>query len=788
MNTSKNPGKPVKVQKIHKVIYTEILSPSLIALAVLTFIIFTREFGRLAEMLIRKSADTLTVVQVILSLLPAVLIFTVPFSFLIGTLIGFSRLSDDSEIIAMRASGISIYQMLWPVLKAGTGVAIATLFLTTVLLPHGNWTLGQIRQQVGLRPVQSEIKPRVFNEDLPEILLYVEDRDLQSSAWKGVFLSDAGSDGQRRIILATQAYPLFNDDASRLQLHFEEGSIYTVNPDIPEKDSLTRFQTLDVPVSLPTAEQVETRPKRPKDKSMRELWGDLPGPDAEIQRRSLIELNRRVALPLSALIFSLLGVSFGVHTPRGVRGYGFIVGMVIAFTYYILFASGSRLAVTKTLSIVEGVWGANLLMAVIALLTLRYSQRGSRWVQFLLDNRLVCFLTDRLQKLTEAIRLSFRDLVDHFRGYLVSLRRVQLQWARVIDLYVIRIFLLYFLLTLSVCVSLFYLFTFFELIDDFFENNISHILLIDYFFYLLPHILMLLVPISVLIATLVTFGLLDKTNQIIALKACGVSIYRIVMPVLAVAALVSSCTFIVQEYVLPYANQRQDVLRNIIKGRPVQTSYQLGRSWIFGQENRLYNYNNFDSDRDVFAEISIYQLDIQANQIFQHIYARTAAWNSASRSWKLYNGWERNFTPNGVNFSTFEETAAPMTEEPVYFEEEVKESSKMTYLELQDYIQGLQQGGFEVDHLKTDLYKKFSFPVVSFIMSILGVPFSLTIGRRGALHGIAIGVFLGIVYWGAFGVFGILGTNGLLSPVLAAWGPNLLFGAGGLLFLLGVRT
>ena len=112
------------IKRIHKVIYAEILSPSLIALAVLTFVIFTREFGRLAELLIRKNADTLTVVQVVLSLLPAVLIFTVPFSFLIGTLIGFSRLSGDSEIIAMRAGGISIYQMLWPVLKAGTGVAM----------------------------------------------------------------------------------------------------------------------------------------------------------------------------------------------------------------------------------------------------------------------------------------------------------------------------------------------------------------------------------------------------------------------------------------------------------------------------------------------------------------------------------------------------------------------------------------------------------------------------------------------------------------------------------------
>jgi len=113
---------------------------------------------------------------------------------------------------------------------------------------------------------------------------------------------------------------------------------------------------------------------------------------------------------------------------------------------------------------------------------------------------------------------------------------------------------------------------------------------------------------------------------------------------------------------------------------------------------------------------------------------------------------------------------------------------KMTYLELKDYIEGLQQGGFEVDHLKTELYTKLSFPFVSFIMPILGIPFAFTIGRKGALYGIAAGVLLGIFYWGAFGVFGVLGSNGLLSPLLAAWGPNLVFGAGGALLLSAVRT
>jgi lipopolysaccharide export LptBFGC system permease protein LptF len=93
-----------------------------------------------------------------------------------------------------------------------------------------------------------------------------------------------------------------------------------------------------------------------------------------------------------------------------------------------------------------------------------------------------------------------------------------------------------------------------------------------------------------------------------------------------------------------------------------------------------------------------------------------------------------------------------------------------------------------VDQLKTELHKKISFPVVNFIMAVLGIPFAFSMGRKGALYGIAVGVLIGILYWGIFGVFGVLGENGLLSPILAAWGPNIIFAAGGTLLLSTVRT
>jgi LPS export ABC transporter permease LptG len=340
-------------------------------------------------------------------------------------------------------------------------------------------------------------------------------------------------------------------------------------------------------------------------------------------------------------------------------------------------------------------------------------------------------------------------------------------------------------MTLLVCLSLVCLFTFFELVDDVVKNEIAYITVLDYFFFLQPHFLMLLVPISILIATLVTFGLLEKTNQIVAMKACGISVYRLAIPVFVLTVAISGFVFLMQEHVLPFANQRQDNLRKIIKGSPIQT-YQPGRNWIFGQKDVLFNYNHFSPSTNQFAEFSVYRLDIGNSQLFEHLYAQHAAWDRESQSWRVVNGTQRDF--DAGTFVQFEEQFVAFDETPEYFDEEVKASSKLTYTELKEHIEDLQTGGFEVESLKTELYKKLSFPLVNLIMAIIGLPFALTMGRKGALYGIAAGVMIGIVYWGAFGVFDVFGSSGLLAPVLAAWGPNILFGTGGVILLSWIRT
>ncbi len=773
------------MRRLHRIIQGETRGPFVITLTVLTFVVFTREFGRLAELLIQRSAEPVTVARVVLYLLPTILVFTVPFAFLIGTLIGFSRLSSDSEVIAMRAGGVSVYQMLRPVMTVAVGVVVATAVFTFYLSPEGNWQLRLLRHSVQITPTYNQIKPRVFFEEFPNTLLYVEDIDLNTETWDGIFLADSSALDEERVILARRGRLLSDEKGQRIQLHFESGTAYTVSKQNPERITMSRFATLDIPIDRPQGEPEGIEVKRDRDMTLMDIVNRLRSPDGENSHEDWVELNRRIALPLAALVFAVLAVTFGVRTPRKGRGYGLIISVTLAFIYYILFATGSSLSKNGVLPIWLGVWGANLFAGALAVASLRFAEHDSPILHRLANTAAAVCITCVIERWRARLGNVITGVRSRMEQRSWRLPVIRFRLARIVDLFMVRSFLANFLVILLVCDLLVCLFTFFEVIDDIFRNSISYRVVINYFVFLQPHLLMLLVPISVLIATLVTFGSLEKFNQITAFKSCGISIYRIAIPVIVLALMVSGFIFVLQEYVLPYANQRQDSLRNTIKGSPTQIS-QPGRHWIFGEDGRLYNYYLFSFKRRTFVELSVYQLDFKHDEIAEMVFAHQAEWDSVREDWLLRNGWYRDF--RNQNFSAFHAQSFEFSERPEFFDEQVRDSSKMTFKELRKYIENLQIGGFEVDYLKTELYKKLSFPIVNVIMALLGVPFALTMGRKGRLYGIAAGVLLGIAYWGAFGVFDVLGANGLLAPILAAWGPNVVFGTSATILLTMVRT
>src|SRR5205823_9605628 len=182
--------------------------------------------------------------------------------------------------------------------------------------------------------------------------------------------------------------------------------------------------------------------------------------------------------------------------------------------------------------------------------------------------------------------------------------------------------------------------------------------------------------------------------------------------------------------------------------------------------------------------ISVFEFDPKTFVINRRIFAAEAHWQERSQKWIFENGWVRSFDGSAIKeFRKFDgQTFAELNEPPVYFKKEVKQSQEMNYAELRNYIDDLQQSGFDVVRLRVQLHKKFAFPLITLVMAVLAVPFSLSAGRRGALTGIAIAVGLGIGYWVTAGLFEALGNVNQLPAALAAWAPDLLFGfAGGYL-------
>ena len=290
-------------------------------------------------------------------------------------------------------------------------------------------------------------------------------------------------------------------------------------------------------------------------------------------------------------------------------------------------------------------------------------------------------------------------------------------------------------------------------------------------------------------AVLITFGVMARHNEITAMKAAGLSIYRIVLPALALSALLCFLMFEAAEYVLPPLNKRASQDMNVIKGKPPQSSSANEHRWILGSDGRLYNFDYMQrGDAEVppgLYGLSIYDVDTTTWQLRDRLYAARAVWNGVG--YRLERGWRWTFGAH-PSFPDFTETPTREIERPSFFTREGRDSDTLSFVELRDQIGTLEKLGLDVTKLRVELHRKVAFPMVSLVMTMIGIPFAFVVARRGALYGVAASVLIAIVYWATLAIFDALGNNALLPPLLAAWAPNLLFGTTALYFLFTLET
>ncbi len=767
----------------------EILSHTLIGCALFTFILFMPYLPHVLEMVVRNSSTFSNAAEIFLFTLPNLFRVTIPMSVLVGVLLGLSRLAADSEIIAMRASGLGIGYFVRVSAIVAVGGTLAGLANSLYLAPRANRAILDMEQALETSQASYQIQPRVFYEDFKNFILYVQNvrSGTGASNWDQVFMADVSDPAAPRITTAASA-TVVSDSTQVLLMRLRNGAQHDTVADQPDQYNIRAFTTTDRPLELSAQSDVHLgrRDTAIYALPMGALLERVRGPDP---KPYLIELNNRFAFPIACLVLMLVGVPLGVASRRGGKSSGFVYTILLVFLYYFLSATGTALGRQNKLPVFLAVWSANILFAGAGVFLLWQMASGGR----ILNAIMTWAARTPKPEANGAARhngVSLTGLLDKLprRPKRAKSRNA---FPRILDEYVVREFLNTFLLVLTGFVLLMLVFTFFDLVGDILRNHIPLATVGAYLVNLTPDMLYQIAPLAVLIAALVTFGVLNRNSEIIAMKATGISLYRLVIPIVSIAAILSVSLFLFDQYYLPQANRRQEALRNTIKGRPPQTVLHPERNWIFGQPRpgepgRIFYYQFFDPDHKEFANLSIFEFDPSTFQLTRRIFAARVYRDTDSSTWNFQSGWVRDM--NGAEPTAFREfsqtTFSEIHEDPGYFTKENLQSQEMNFSQLDGYIRDLRQSGFDTMRLRVALWHKLAYPLIAIVMAVLAIPFALSMGRRGSLTAIAMAIAVALAYWVVDGLFGAMGNVNYLPAALAAWSSDILFAlVGGYLLL-----
>jgi LPS export ABC transporter permease LptF/LPS export ABC transporter permease LptG len=770
-------------------ILREVTSHALIGTAIFTFVIYTKELGQILELIVRNSAPLPSAIELFILIIPEALTITLPAGVLIGILIGLSRLAADSEITAMKASGMGVWTFLRVLSIFFLAAWLLALGNSVYLAPRAQEALAHLQDQLKGSQVSFQIQPRVFYEGFPKMVLYVHDvKSAEGAAiWKGVFLADISNPGAPKITLAEKGI-LVSEGRNTLHLHLVNGSAHDLDPAKPDQYQISTFQETDLPISLP--ENAAAKDQQPASISQ---VPTLQLPQQARSRKSpvvarwyWIELHRRLALPTACIVLALVGFPLGLSAKKGGKSAGFVLTIILVFAYYFVSLFGLSLARQGKVSPGVGVWLADVVFLGFGGFLLWRSERRPFEIAALKTS----WASLKAKILGGTLLLPSTPTENAFERAVTRKRVFSASFPMILDDYVMRDYVVNFGMIVGSLVVLSLIFTVFELLGDILRNQVSPWIVGEYLLNVTPYFFYNTAQYGVLLAVLITLGLMERSNEVTALKAIGISIYRVIVPVLLAGALVTVGLFLSDQLYLPHANKRQDALLNKIKGRPAQTYLNPSRKWIFGQHGTIYYYQFFDSDRNQFGDLSVFQFNPATFQLVNRIYANGAHWEDKLDRWVLEQGWQRSFLNSAIgDYKKFDvSTFNVVSEPPPYFKKEVKQSLEMNYEQLSRYIHDLQQSGFEVVRLKVQLHKKLAFPVITFVMGILAIPFALSAGKRGAVAGVATAIGVAIVYSLVSGLFEAMGNISQLPPVLAAWAPDVIFAFVGGYLILKVPT
>lgn len=753
----------------------EATPPFLLATLVTTFLLVIRFLFSFAELLVSRDASTVEVLSLLVYSLPHVLVLTLPMALLFASVITVSRWSSDSEIVALEACGVPGRVLGKALAFFGAVVFLADALLAFWLLPEANRRFQETTRKMYFAAARGALEPRVFTSAFPGQLIYVDGVDPATGQWHGVLVFDLRDAAQETLITADRGILVENPKTNELWLSLSKATIHTLRPERPERYQRSFNSEMKLLLQEPSAAAAVVR-YGPRETSSKQLWEQARNQEesAATRREAWVELQKRVALPAAAFVFSLLGFPLGLRSRRGGKGYGLTVSVLVTVGYYVLWNNGELLARSGKLPVWLGIWLPNLLVLLLAAALLRYRStrpslhQSGQSPALLFWQRLATFFRARIK----AVKPPAESSGPGWNGQ----RCAPPMFLACIDRWVLGKALRFLLLVLVAVCGLYVAVNLSEQVEEIQRNHVPALVVGSYYLYLLPQILHDTLPLAFLVAFLGTAAVLEKHNETVALKAAGIPLSRLALPLLVLGGVLSLALFVMDETIVQKANQTSQKFEDVIKGRKRLSSYRFtDQSFVFLPHGRnVVNFLLFDAKTKTLVRPSLYVFD-DGLRLRARWMAQKATYLDGR--WVGEQVWSRSFLPDSSeDFSPAKsKVSLPIDAEPSYFGREFRKPSQMSLRELKNYIQRLQKSGYSVDKLLVQLHQKLAYPTSLVLLPWLALPYAFRFGRKGTVVGIATALVLAMAYFSLTALASKLGEVSLLPPILAAWTPSVTF-------------
>ncbi|MCC7007839.1 MAG: LptF/LptG family permease [Acidobacteria bacterium] len=769
------------MKTLDRYVLRETLGPLSLALGLFTFLFAVRPMLDHAQALLAKGIELPTVAFLLMLLLPQALGITIPMAFMASVLMALGRLSGDREGVALLACGVSPLRLLRPLMLLAVVAGLANFYTLTRLVPDSNQRFREETFRLLVRQSEGDIKPGVFYQGFPGKMLYVRERLQNGAGWAGVVLADVSQPSAPVLTVA---------DRGRLEIDPDERQVAIVLPGLSYRYIAGRQDGV-----YDTATAQDLRFAVPADSVFpdgnlsvvrgRTEMGIADLRAEEVRKRDaglsphneIMQRHQMFSFPVACAVFAVIGLALGLHTRKDGKLGGFTLGIAVICAYYGVMALFENLTKGGKFPAEWARWMPNVVLAIVGILAL--------WLRTRSAGREMALTLPRLRW---PLRSGRTAAAPPRIVIVVRLPAWHLPRPRLLDLYVGRRYLNVVAVSFLGLLAFYYIGTFIDKSERLFKGQADAWMLVQYFYYSTPQFIAYVMPMAILLAVLATIGGLMRSGELVVMRSCGVSLYRAAMPLVVLAFVWGAGLFLLDDRVLAHANRRAETLEETIKGNPPRIAASIQHAnWLLDSKRRIYYYTAFDSPRQVLYGLSVFETTDDPFQLASHAWVTKATYTR--QGWRAEQGWVQRFA--GADRSvreTFHDRVLnldPPSRFPGLLNQDVE---LMTYGELRRQVRELAQSGLTLADSQVRLQSRVAFPFVAVVMTLLGIPFGATTGRRGALYGVGVAVILGSVYWMMDTFFLAVGQAALLPAALAAWAANILFLAAAAYLTLTVRT